>query len=98
MNYPLVIRPEAEADIAEAFDWYEQRRNGLGYEFLHEVGTRLRQIEENPLRHTMMYRNARQVLVRRFPYRVLYLFEADKVEVFGVVHAKRRPQFWQRRV
>jgi len=30
MNLELVIRPEAEADIAEAFDWYEKRVPGLG--------------------------------------------------------------------
>ena len=30
MNLELIIRPEAEADIAEAFDWYEKRVPGLG--------------------------------------------------------------------
>ena len=34
MNLELVIRPEAEVDIAEAFDWYENRVPGLGSEFL----------------------------------------------------------------
>jgi plasmid stabilization system protein ParE len=98
VSFPLIIRPEAEADMAEGFDWYEQRRSGLGEEFLKEVQTRLRQIEDNPLRHAEVYRNARQALVRRFPYKVLYLFEVGKVEVLGVVHAKRQPEFWQKRV
>ena len=31
MRHRLIIRPEAEADMAEAFDWYEQRRPGLGH-------------------------------------------------------------------
>lgn len=34
MSLELIIRPEAEADIAEAFDWYEARVRGLGSEFL----------------------------------------------------------------
>ena len=51
MSCPLIIRPEAEADLAEGFDWYEQRRSGLGGEFLNEVQTRLRSIEQNPLRY-----------------------------------------------
>jgi hypothetical protein len=29
-----VIAPEAELDIAEAYEWYEGRRAGLGEEFL----------------------------------------------------------------
>ena len=98
MSSPLIIRPEAEADLVEGFDWYEQRRNGLGDEFLNEVQTRLGTIEANPLRYAAVYRNARQALVRRFPYKVLYLFEGNRVEVLGVVHVKRQPQFWQKRV
>ncbi len=30
MTRKLVIRPEAEADLAEAFEWYEARVTGLG--------------------------------------------------------------------
>jgi plasmid stabilization system protein ParE len=98
VSYPLVILPEAEEDMAEAFDWYENRRIGLGHEFLGEVRARLAHIEENPLHYTVVYRDARNALVRRFPYKVLYLFEANKVEVFGVVHVGRHPRFWQKRL
>ena len=97
MSYGLIIRPEAEADIAEGFGWYEERKGGLGHEFLAEVGAIFLQIQENPLRHAEIYRKARQGLIRRFPYKVLYLFEGAKVEVIGVVHAKRDPQVWQKR-
>ena len=33
MNRLLLVRPEAEQDLAAARDWYEQRRVGLGDEF-----------------------------------------------------------------
>jgi hypothetical protein len=33
----LIIRPDAEADIAAAYDWYEEQREGLGKEFLEEI-------------------------------------------------------------
>jgi hypothetical protein len=33
----LAVAPEAELDIAEAYVWYEQRRIGLGEEFLTSV-------------------------------------------------------------
>ena len=98
MIRPLIIRPEAEGDLTEGFDWYEQRRSGLGDAFLEEINTRLRRIAENPLRHAIVYRNARQALIRRFPYKILYLFEGDRIEVLGVVHARRQPRFWQQRI
>ena len=37
MAVDLLIAPEAERDIAEAYIWYEGRRSGLGEEFLTSV-------------------------------------------------------------
>ena len=71
--------------MAEGFDWYEDRRHGLGHEFLGEVRSVLKNIAENPLRHAVIYRNVRRALVRRFPYKVFYYVEADQVEIIGVV-------------
>jgi len=34
MEYRVIIRPEAEDDLKETFSWYEDRRKGLGYNFL----------------------------------------------------------------
>ena len=33
MPFELIFAPEAEQDMAEAYDWYERRRTGLGEEF-----------------------------------------------------------------
>jgi len=37
MSRRLIIRPEAETEMAEAFDWYEGRVPGLGSDFLLSV-------------------------------------------------------------
>jgi toxin ParE1/3/4 len=34
MKHPLVIRPEGEYDIEEAYRWYEDHRPGLGLDFV----------------------------------------------------------------
>jgi len=34
MDAELVIAPEAQQDVDEAYSWYEDRRPGLGEEFL----------------------------------------------------------------
>lgn len=33
MPAKLIVAPEAEQDVAEAYAWYESRRPGLGEEF-----------------------------------------------------------------
>ena len=40
MNWRVIIRPNAEADLREAWLWYESQRPGLGDELLKEVRSR----------------------------------------------------------
>ena len=48
MAAELVIAPEAEQDIAEAYAWYEGRRVGLGEEFLSSVDACIETIRRTP--------------------------------------------------
>src|ERR1035438_8105643 len=48
MAVELAIAPEAELDLAEAYAWYENRRAGLGEEFLSSVDACLEGIRRRP--------------------------------------------------
>jgi plasmid stabilization system protein ParE len=98
MTYRLSIRPEAEAELAEAFDWYERRVSGLGADLLTAVDTAVDSILNNPFQHPVVYRSVRRVLTRRFPYQVLFIVEADTVTVIAVFHGARDPKHWQDRL
>lgn len=50
MSRELIIRPEAEADLTEAFEWYETRVLGLGLEFIRTVDSLFNSIIRNPKR------------------------------------------------
>ncbi|MBO1351827.1 MAG: hypothetical protein EBE86_032680 [Hormoscilla sp. GUM202] len=64
----LIILPEAELDIVEAYDWYEERELGLGEEFLRCVDACIQYILRHPEAYQMIYEEYRRALVRRFPY------------------------------
>ena len=49
MRLRVVVRSEAEADISEAAQWYEEQRAGLGAEFIGEVRLAIQRIAEHPL-------------------------------------------------
>jgi plasmid stabilization system protein ParE len=98
MRRRLIIRPEAEAELAEAFDWYERRVPGLGKAFLTAVDAALDSLLHNPLQHPLVYKIVRRALTRRFPYQVLCIVEEETVTVIGVFHGARDPRTWQDRI
>jgi len=97
MSYRLVLRPEAESDLAEAFEWYEQRRPGLGESLLLSVEATHVAIQETPFLFPVVHRNIRRALTRRFPFGVFYVLEGEAVVVVAVFHASRNPKGWQSR-
>jgi hypothetical protein len=63
----LLLRPEAENDLATARDWYDRKRSGLGDEFLDEVARAMIILESHPPQPRLYYRNFRRILLRRSP-------------------------------
>jgi hypothetical protein len=55
MKYKVIISPEAEVDLKEAFSWYEDKRTGLGYDFLLQVDAEINFINRNPEIHPIEY-------------------------------------------
>ena len=98
MSVRLIIQPEAEADLGDAYRWYEAQREGLGEEFLLSVDAVLESIQRNSRLYAIVYKQLRRALTRRFPYGVFYQAERDAVLVFAVFHASRDPKSWQERV
>ena len=97
MSLKLIINPEAEADLAEAKQWYDNRRLGLGDQFLTCVEAVFNRICRHPLLHATVYRDLRMTLVRRFPYAVVYRVDDDQITVVAVYHTRRDPRGWQLR-
>lgn len=98
MKYRVIVSPEAENDLKEAFSWYEDNRTGLGYDFLLQVDAGINFINRNPEIHPIEYRGARKHLIKRFPYRIIYLVEEERIIVFAVLHGKRRHDLMKKRI
>jgi plasmid stabilization system protein ParE len=98
MAVELIIAPEAEQDIAQAYDWYEGRRAGLGEEFLSCVDACIQAIRRTPEMHALIHENYRRGLVRRFPYAVIYEYAAETVTVYCVFHTSQDPDRWTQRL
>ncbi len=98
MKYKVIVRPEAEDDLKAAFSWYEDNRVGLGYDFLLQVNAGLNFIMKNPEIHPIEYKGTRKHIIKRFPYKSIYLIEEEKIIVLAVIHGKRSPDLLKKRI
>ncbi|HWB53402.1 MAG TPA: type II toxin-antitoxin system RelE/ParE family toxin, partial [Tepidisphaeraceae bacterium] len=72
-----------------ARDWYEERRAGLGDEFLISVADAMAHLEESPEQLPIYYQGFRRLFTRQFPYKIFYRVDGNHVVVFRVLHAAR---------
>ena len=98
MSRRLIVRPEAEDEMADAFDWYEERVPGLGSDFLLCVDAVFNAILRSPRQFPRVHRIVRRALTRRFPYEVFFVEDDERLVVLSVFHAKRNPKRWQERI
>ena len=98
MKYKVIVRPEAEDDLKGAFSWYEDKRTGLGYDFLLQVDAGINFINRNPEIHPTEYKGTRKHFIKRFPYKIIYLVEGNKIIVLAVIHGKRSPELIKKRI
>ena len=98
MTLQVVFRPAAKAEFDGAALWYEDRRPGLGAEFVLEIDRAVELAAEHPERFPEKLGDIRCVRVRRFPYSVFYRAESGQIVVLAVFHARRDPAVWRGRV
>ena len=91
MKYRIIVRPEVENDLKEAFSWYEDKRQGLGHDFLLQIDAGLSFIQRNPKIYPPEYKETRKHLTKRFPYKIIYLVEKENIIILAVIHSKRSP-------
>jgi len=100
MTETPILLPEAKADVADAYLWYEEQSMGLGMEFLRCVEAALLAIQRAPLSYPTVHESYRRSLVRRFPFAIFFEFEPDqnRCVVYSVFHCSQDPDKWRSRL
>ena len=97
------LHPEARAEIRSTVLWYEERRPGLGLEFLNVIDAIFQRIAESPKQFPRWpgtggeTRSIRRAIAERFPYCIAFENQKSCILVLAVAHEKRRPLYWFRR-
>jgi len=81
--------PVVEADVAEAAEWYETQRPGLGQRFVSAVQATDKLLLDNPLRYSVRFADIRRLNLADFPYGIFFFFHDDVIVILAVLHNRR---------
>ena len=90
--YQLIIKPRAIEMAKDAYEWYEEQQIGLGDLFLKELDRCYDKIEVWPASYAKIKNNFRQIILRTFPYVVVFEVFKNDVVVYAVFHTSRSPK------
>lgn len=94
----VVFRPQARTELLEARAWYEERSPGLGLEFARAVDVAVERALRTPEAFRFIEADFRHVLMRRFPYSIIYYVTDTELVIVSCFHHRRRPGAWARNV
>ena len=95
---PHSFHPEAAREYADAARYYSRIGMELGGRFHDEMERLIQDIRSHPDRFRVFDLPARRHFSDVFPYAVIYLDQPDRVWIVAVMHMKRRPGYWKRRL
>lgn len=97
MTVRISFHQSAELELKEAAQYYESEVIGLGKAFVDEVEYALKQISLHPKAAPLILKVVRRMLIRRFPYSIMYSVVDDTIRVLAIANQKRRPLYWRLR-
>jgi len=90
--YNIEISKDAEKDIINSVDFYEQRQKELGKRFFRKILKSFDVILLNPYAHQKIDNNLRKYTVEKFPFIILYRIATPNIRIIAVFHTSRNPE------
>ncbi len=92
------IHPAALEEAEAAVDWYRRRSRRAAEMFLDELEGAIGRIHKNPEQFPRYEFGTRRIMIRRFPYFIVFRKTVTGTEIIAVAHGHRRPGYWRERM
>jgi len=95
---PVRFLPQAEAELLHEVEYYSSARSGIGIRFQAAVEASLERAARHPLGGAPTANGTRSVLVKSFPFSVVYRASQEELLVVAIAPHRRRPGYWLSRL
>jgi len=93
--FNIELLAQAEDELSEAHDWYENELSGLGSKLYKEINHYFTIIESNPYYFPVKYPGELRVAaLNKFPYLIIYWVDEtnNMILVASIFHTSREPK------
>lgn len=91
MTYKLILKSNAHKELAEAIEYYQSKKKGLGLKFLKCTQKFFDRITKNPLHYPLKSNQFREAYIQKFPYVIIYELIDNEIVVFSVFNTHQNP-------
>ncbi len=93
------LEDAAEAEFYDIVDYYKQFDEALSYDFIQEFEDSVeRLIKFSQAGHPYLHQTKR-IFLNRFPYSIVYkVYRDELIIIFAIMHMKRKPDYWEKRL
>lgn len=92
--FSIILSSRAQKEINQTWEWYENKKEGLGDRFLKSLILRLRSIKKYPDRYPTRYKSYKEAIVPIFPFLIIYKLNRKKksVRIVSIFHTSLNPK------
>ena len=90
--------PAAEVELLREVAYYANARAGAGLRFQAAVEAAVARAANHPLGGAPSFKETRSILVKGFPFSIVYRPSVHELLIVAVAPHRKRPQYWSGRV
>ena len=88
MAYKIIVSPQAQIEIEDAFDFYSTKSEIAPSEFIIDIEDAYANLSVNPF-YRIRYKNLRALPLKRFPFMLIFLIEENVVIIKACFHTSK---------
>ncbi len=91
LAYNYIFDPNAANEYEDAFIWYERKSVIAADKFIIPIQNAIDAICNHPYRYRNMYKNLRELSLKKYPYNLVYFIDDKKklIIITSIYHHKR---------
>ncbi len=81
-------------ELNDAYLYYEEQQHGLGDRFIECFEESSKNASGYPYRWKKISMSTHRIIVKTFPYLILYVPEENRITITCIAHSRRNPKYY----